>query len=252
MKVLLTRPDGQNQELADALTQKGIDFVISPLLVIKPISPIHQNNHISESDMIIFVSANAVNYANALLNHQWPKNVDYFAIGHATWKACKKIGITAKQSPEHNQQSEGLLSLAQLQSINHKKIVIVRGIGGRELLKQTLQQKGAEVHYWEVYQRQAPPINVLQCVQHWQQANIDTIFITSSAILDNLVTPFLEKNTNISNNSALANKLFSWLQACHIIVSSERAQDKANNLGFSNTSNANGANTQAMLAALNM
>jgi uroporphyrinogen-III synthase len=49
--------------------------------------------------------------------------------------------------------SEALMALPELQSLAGDKVLIVRGIGGREWLCQALLARGAEVDYLETYQR---------------------------------------------------------------------------------------------------
>ena len=79
----------------------------------------------------------------------------------------------------HVSDSEHLLELAELQSVSGQKIIILRGNGGRELIHETLSERGALVAYKEVYQRKDLPLTpVLYCKQ-WQQQNVDTPIITS-------------------------------------------------------------------------
>ena len=49
--------------------------------------------------------------------------------------------------------SEGLLAMNELQAPMGKKVLIVRGVGGRETLKEGLEGRGALVDYAEVYRR---------------------------------------------------------------------------------------------------
>jgi uroporphyrinogen-III synthase len=170
MKVLLTRPEGRNQSMVDALNERGIAHWVTPLLGVEATPPITCAPHpLAHADIIICISANAVTFAatfadSALTTHPlskvWPQ-AQYFAVGHATWEALNLLGIAALEAPEDCQQTEGLLSLASLQDIQAKQIVIIRGVGGRETLAEQLAQRGAKVCYWEVYQRVCPPLDGL-------------------------------------------------------------------------------------------
>ncbi|WP_144211447.1 uroporphyrinogen-III synthase [Shewanella donghaensis] len=236
MKVLLSRPEGRNQAMADKLQMKGVDYMVTPLLsVIATHNNI--NPHIlSQADSIIFISTNAIKFAATALNNQFP-NCRYYAVGQATADALAQYGITAEVAPEESQDSEGLLSLTSLKDIEKQHIVIIRGIGGREKIAQQLTLRLANVSYWEVYQRTSPKLDPKTVCGQWQQFGIDTIIVTSGEVLENLI-------------KLVPKELFAWLLSCHIIVPSNRVEQRAKIAGFNNVTNANGANTQAILQAL--
>lgn len=243
MKVLLTRPEGRNQSMVNALNERGIDHWVTPLLHVEATSPVRINTShpLSHTDIIICISANAVTFAdNALapFSKAWPK-VQYFAVGHATWEALDRVGISALEAPDDCQQTEGLLTLASLQDIKGKNITIIRGVGGREALAEQLTERGANVHYWEVYQRGCPPLDGQQITQQWQAFGIDTIVITSGEVLKNLI-------------NIVPKELFSWLRSCHIIVPSNRVEAQAHAFGITRVTNANAANSKAVLNALKL
>ncbi len=241
MKVLLTRPDGRNQSMIDALSERQIPFVVSPLLEVIATNDIHNQAAIEafkQADMVIFISTNAVEYAAQALNNQFPQSVTYFAVGKATFDALATYGVIAQEAPHDCQQTEGLLTLAPLQQIDEKHITIVRGVGGREALAEQLKNRGANVSYWQVYQRALPQLEP-ELPLYWQQQNIDTLVVTSGEILANLI-------------ALVPKELFDWLLACHIIVPSERVCDQALQAGFTQVTNAKAANTHAVLLALGL
>ena len=246
MKVLLTRPEGRNQSMIDALNQQGISHWVTPLLCVEATPPITTNNShpLAYADMIICISANAVSFADYALTtaHSrikgWPQ-AQYFAVGHATWEALNQLGIEALEAPDDCQQTEGLLTLAPLQDIKGKQITIIRGVGGREALAERLAERGATVRYWEVYQRACPPLNGQQIAQQWQEFGIDTIVVTSGEVLDNLI-------------NLVPKELFAWLRSCHIIVPSNRVEAQAHAFGITQVTNANAANSKAVLNALKL
>jgi uroporphyrinogen-III synthase len=242
MKVLLTRPEGRNHAMEQALTERGIPFMVTPLLAVeamedKSISPTEVQN----ADIIVFVSTNAVHFGTQALNASWPSHIQYFAVGEATFEAFAHYGIQGHKAPDDNQQTEGLLTLPGLQpeAVKHKKVVIIRGNGGREVLGKTLQQYGAEVKFWEVYRRTSPAYDAVQLVKEWQDFGIDTIVISSAESLTNLIR-------------LLPKEYFAWLQACHIIVPSIRVVDKAVVAGLTQVTDATAANSKAVLKALRL
>ncbi|MCC4834695.1 uroporphyrinogen-III synthase [Shewanella sp. 10N.7] len=238
MKVLLTRPEGRNQAMAEQLKNKGVDFIVTPLLAVAAtLSPI-EAHQLSQADSIIFISTNAVHFAAQSLKGQFP-NCRYYAVGQATADALTQYNIQAEVAPENSQDSEGLLSLSSLAEIQHQRIIIVRGVGGRETIAEKLTLRQAKVNYWEVYQRVMPKLDAQSVCSHWQAAQIDTIVVTSGEVLVNLI-------------NLVPKELFAWLQSCHIIVPSHRVEQRAKTAGLCHVTNANGANTQAVLQALSL
>ncbi|MFC3095337.1 uroporphyrinogen-III synthase [Alteromonas sediminis] len=101
-------------------------------------------------------------------------------IGSATEKLMKETGLTCK-TPEI-QTSEGLLSMPELQHVTGQHFALVKGQGGRALIKQTLQKRGAIVHEFDIYQRQLLNPGICSQPIDWHQAQ--GIFVTSQALLD--------------------------------------------------------------------
>lgn len=246
MKVLLTRPEGRNQSMVDALNERGIEHCVTPLLCVEATPPLppDSSHPLANVDMVICISANAVSFADAAFKvdtaqvKNWP-SVPYFAVGHATWEALQEKGIEALEAPDDCQQTEGLLTLPALQHIQGKHITIIRGVGGREALAEQLSARGAKLRYWEVYQRACPPLDGAAVSQHWRDLGIDTIVVTSGEVLDNLI-------------NLVPKELFAWLRSCHIIVPSNRVEAQAHAFGITQVTNANAANSKAVLNALKL
>lgn len=241
MRVLLTRPEGRNQSMAEALNDRQIPFIVTPLLEVVATEDIDSPKAIdafNHAHIVIFISTNAVEYAAKALNNQFPTSAKYYAVGKATYLALKALGIEAIEAPAECQQTEGLLTLPSLHNLDEKNLTIVRGVGGRETLAQQLTARGANVNYWQVYQRTCPAIDKT-IILSWQQQHIDTIVVTSGEVLFNLVT-------------LVPKELFAWLHACHIIVPSSRVHEQAIQAGFTQVTNAQAANSNAVLIALGL
>ncbi len=210
--------------------------MVTPLLAIEAS---HKPLRTLECDIVIFISTNAVHYAQDFLDRLQHSNIQCYAVGQATYEALIEKGIATQQAPLDNQKTEGLLSLPELQSIAGQRILIVRGVGGRETLAEQLSARGANVEYWEVYQRVCPQLNMQAITDSWQHNKVDTIVVTSGAILKNLM-------------ALTPKELFPWLLACHIIVPSSRVATQAQQAGFSKVTNANAADSQSMFNALDL
>ena len=185
LKVVVTRPDGQNQDLSEALSALGATVIKRPCLALQAYTDDSKPGlDLQRLDAAIFISANAVRFGYSRMQTLATPQ-QFFCVGSATANALHKQGVTTVLFPQQDFSSEGLLQLPDLQSVKGKQIVIVRGLGGRELLYETLQSRGAIVHYLETYQRILPKCQY--------SAEGDVVFITSTEIADNLVQLTTEK-----------------------------------------------------------
>ena len=66
-----------------------------------------------------------------------------------------------------------------MNNLQDKKVLIIRGEGGREVLKDILEEKGAEVNYGECYLRNYVPINFKQLKTEIKSFNHIYLLITS-------------------------------------------------------------------------
>ena len=78
----------------------------------------------------------------------------------------------------HQQTSEGLLALPSLSDVTEQHIVIIKGLGGRETLRETLMQRGANVSECVVYERTS--LSTPMTTQAWHTADITGIVVTSN------------------------------------------------------------------------
>jgi len=239
MKVLLTRPLGRNQAMEEQLSLRDVAYCVTPLLAVIETDESVADAVLAQTDNLLFISTNAVEFAAKKLCNNFPSHCRYFAVGQATADSLAQYNIHTISAPEDSQDSEGLLSRPPLQHVDKQSFIIVRGIGGREALAEQLLLRGAKVNYWQVYQRVIPRLNGKEITQQWKSFEIDTIVVTSGEILSNLV-------------SLVPKESFAWLRSCHIIVPSNRVELQAKAMGLGHITNANGANTQAILASLSL
>jgi uroporphyrinogen-III synthase len=192
LSVLVTRPAHQADGLCEGVERLHGRPVRYPVLEILGPADKHAARkslqQASRADLMIFVSANAVQYAFPLLPDQLPLTVDIAAVGTATASALDDAGLPPTLVPER-MDSEGLLELPALQQVDGKSVIILRGNGGRELLADTLAARGAEVAQVEVYRRSLPhrAAGTDNLIRGWSQL-VDVVTVTSRAILDNLFT----------------------------------------------------------------
>jgi uroporphyrinogen-III synthase len=232
--IWITRPRHQSAGLAASLQALGAEILLQPLLTISAYEdPQSQTRlgQLAEYKLVIFVSANALEYA--LPHMRVPiEKPDFAAIGSATAAKCSENGINVDFFPEQA-DSDGLLALPRLKNINEQRILIVRGRGGRAYLGEQLQKRGAQVEYAEVYQRQRPEVTLSPAF-----TRTDAILITSSEALMYLAELARRDKQN-------------WVFAKQLVLIHERIAGRAGELGFTlNPLVARVANDAGMVEAL--
>ena len=184
---------------------------------------LHALQQIDKYDNVIFISRNAVVWAFRLhetLSAATLSECRVGAIGSKTAAALHEYGVSAQDVPTSGFNSEHFLALDSMQAthVSGRDILIVRGEGGRELLAQTLRQRGANVTYAEVYRRGCPPVATAQSLlQRQQMRPLDVVAVTSCEGLQNLLRLL---------HSA------DWLLGTSLLVGSDRIASAARRLGF--------------------
>lgn len=188
--VLVTRPAHQAAALAQAIQAAGGDAFVFPALAVEAVPaealcvPLA---HLAEADMAIFISPNAARFGMAAIRSggTLPASASVFAVGPGTARALQEQGASGVVTPD-GQDSEALLALPQLADVAGKRVVIVRGVGGRALLADTLAARGAQVHLMECYRRVRPQADAAPLLARWQAGGIDAVTVTSAETLHNL------------------------------------------------------------------
>jgi uroporphyrinogen-III synthase len=148
-------------------------------------------------------------------------------------------GIHSAIVPANASNTEAVLEMPEFQLLNNKNCLIIRGVGGRELLANTLRSRGAFVDYLELYQRVLPTPKGSSLIKSYMLNNVfAAIFIYSTDALRHLMK-ILAKD-NIKKN----------LLAIPLIVISDRVSVVAEQVGFKKIIVANEASDQAMINAL--
>jgi uroporphyrinogen-III synthase len=223
-RIVLTRPAGQAGQLAALVRAAGGEPVLFPTLEIldtENVQPlIALVERLETFDLAVFISANAVNKALALVQSRrsWPPGLRVAAVGRASASALQRHGFPAVIVPEQGFDSEALLALPELNQVAGKRVLIFRGEGGRELLANTLAARGAVVEYAECYRRSLPQIDAAPLLALWGQGQLDAYTATSREALTNLF-------------EMLGADGRPWLQATPLFVPHERIAAAARALG---------------------
>lgn len=244
LPVLVTRPASQAEEICPALTTLGCDVIRQPMLSIEAVAESPRLNaqfmNIDGFDVVIAISRNAAEMGLQQLDQYWPLGqfnisgplgIDWLAVGPVTAEVMAGAGLNVKM-PASQFDSEGALAMPELQNVAGKKVMIWRGIGGRETLAQTLRERGAEVVYAELYQRLVPQYDE----SSWQQvlAQQPLLLVSSGQGLEAIAA----QQPRISE------------RVRGIIAPSSRVAELAKSLGFNKIQVAASAQDVDMLAAV--
>ncbi len=243
-KIWVTRPERQAAQLCRMITALQGVPVRLPTVVIRPAAPGARSPEnarlLRAADIVVFISKNAVLQARDL----FPRLVAalqgkvILATGRATAQCLQELGLTCAAYA----QAGGAESLLQTPPLSRDRtrgarVLIVRGRGGREALRDGLMAHGAAVDYLEVYQREKPNVSRADMEKIWQNERPDAVVVTSLAGLDNLValTPPPRR---------------AGLYETAVVVMSERIRQHAEATGFGRIAVASGNDDAGLVDAL--
>ena len=223
LRVLNTRPESLAKTTSDRIHSAGGIAVELPLIKIQPTDTcwINKLPTCDNIQHVIFISPNAVTcFFSALPNHKHTpfKHIPSYALGQGTQKALKQHAIFDSRLPTHP-DSEHLLMLDNLQSIQAQHILLIKGQGGRTRIQETLIHRGAYITAIDVYQRILPQYKPSDIQSLWHEDAVDIILITSETALHHLFSLFEGEAT-------------SWLCRKPCLVMSERLAKAAYQCGF--------------------
>ena len=235
LTVLVTRPEPQCGVLCAEIERQGGVAAALPAMAIRPLA----STAVENADLVVFVSVNAVEHGARLVVKGPSTRIA--AIGRATAAALVSADLQADIIPEGGFDSESLLAHPDLAGTHLTKVIIVRGEGGRELLRETFMAGGAAVETREVYRRERPivdPARLSQIESLWADEGIDFVTITSVQTLQHLLDMLSERGREL-------------LRKTPILVASRRIMEAALAAGLrSDVLVAAGADDAALIGAL--
>ncbi|WBF65740.1 MAG: uroporphyrinogen-III synthase [Candidatus Kinetoplastibacterium crithidii] len=191
--VILTRPDGLNDALEKKIKKTGINTYSIPLISIIPLEKFDKVFLPSNYDFVIFVSGNAVRlYLKEVFEKKyvsfWPPNSVVATVGPATAKVFKsskyvlpnidKIQILFPNEFGCLYDSESLfLLLKKNYSLLGKRVLIVRGVSGRNWLLDKLKESGCFVEICSIYLRKK------ELLLHSQLSTISKVYSESKEVI---------------------------------------------------------------------
>ena len=228
--IFVCRPGQAGEQLANSLCDLGINARHTPSLEIESLATTSPDTSYHK---YIFISPTAVVSSFTTQRNWLPGEARIIAVGSGTARELTKQGYETVLIPE-TFSSEGLLAMTELQSVAAQKILIIKGVGGRELLQQALTERGAEVATWSVYRRQPAQIDD----NHWQ-AYADAEFRALTCASVETLAAFEEQRQ--------ARQLSKPQQ---IYVASDRIADHAESVGYTGIIQVGGATNEQFISAL--
>jgi uroporphyrinogen-III synthase len=255
-QVVITRPRQQAEPLARGVAALGRTPVLLPLL---EISPLEDDGGLRTAlaglasyALVAFVSPNAIEAAFAHIAH-WPQGVDIAVVGEGSRAALAKYGVVegkvrihCPQDPAHS-DSEHLLRVLDLAQLAGRRVLVVRGEGGRELMPDALRGAGAAVETVAAYRRAVPSLTPeLATRLRGLLLDPNDWIITSSEALRGLVSLVDRLD---AESADLRQQLQQQLRQQRLIVPHARILDTARGLGFTRLT-LTGSGDERLLAAL--
>ncbi|MFT4173743.1 MAG: uroporphyrinogen-III synthase [Rhodocyclaceae bacterium] len=185
--IVVTRPREQAESLLRQVRAAGaraIDFAVIDIAPLEDAAPLHAlAARLGDYDLAFFVSPNAVSHAlSALPRPQWPPHLTIATVGPGSAKALREAGFDAVIVPTDRFDSESVLALPAFaeHAVRGRRIVILRGDGGRELLADTLRARGAQVDAVTCYRRRRATLDTAPLRTLWAAGELDALVFTSS------------------------------------------------------------------------
>lgn len=237
MTFLVARPSPKAQLTQIALQQAGLKANVAPVLQVNILvdSDLSEELLTDTSEILVITSTYAVDWLT-----QQALTIDlsqYYivCVGQSTADVLtNSLGSEADKMSLGNtlivpksENSEGVLALPLMQNLTNKSIAILKGEGGRDLIKKGAQLRGAEVKEFCVYRRTMKQkqgfdfnLNAIKC-----------IIVTSVEIAEACFVLF--------------DPVF--LQNIHWMVASQRIKDYAMQQGVVSISQSRGASQNAIV-----
>ena len=199
LRIVVTRPAAQADALAAMIQTAGGVPVLFPTIDIAVLTDPRELDAalgaLASFDLVIFVSANAVEQAFARLaacGLSWPVHLRAAATGPAT--AAKLAAQWLPTLPPHSVihpptrfDSEGLIAELARLKLAPQHVLIVRGTGGREWLIDHFTRAGVAVQAVASYARVCGTANPAPLLQQARHGHIAALTVTSSEGGENLM-----------------------------------------------------------------
>ena len=187
--VVITRPAGEARRLEALVREAGGAPLLYPAIEILDAPDAAALDAVIDRldrfDLAIFVSPTAVERAMTRITARraLPGALRCAAIGPGGVRALARFGVAdviAPAADNARHDSESLLASEWLQDVRGRQVVIFRGDGGRELLRETLVSRGAQVQTVACYRRGKPAFDAAPLIEACNRGTLAAVIVTSS------------------------------------------------------------------------
>ena len=192
--LVVMRPREQAESLCARIEAAGGHALRFPVIAVGPAldpAPLQAIvGRLDEFDLAFFVSPNAVDHAmRAILPQRaWPARLRVATVGKGSQRVMHGWGFAEVIAPQDGFDSEAVIALPEFaaEAVRGRKVLIFRGDGGRELLADTLRERGASVEYVTCYRRYCPEAEPQLLLGPAARGELDGLLLTSSEGVRNL------------------------------------------------------------------
>ncbi len=186
MRILVTRPAPEGQALVDALKEMGAEPIYFPTLTIVANDPnLFSQTSLVAFELIIFISKHAVRHSRVPFRQSLLAYTGRIgAMGEGTAALLAEKGVPV-DIIAHPQSTEGLLDNLSKLNAPIKRVLLIKGQGGKPELKLALESKAIVVEEANVYQR-IPVVADAERLNAIFSQPIDVVMASSGETLKNL------------------------------------------------------------------
>ncbi|KMY85716.1 Uroporphyrinogen-III synthase [Candidatus Paraburkholderia calva] len=254
--IVVTRPVGQSAALIERLHEAGFETLEFPLIDIAPVEdevPLRAaldelyGSHALRYALVVFVSPNAIDKSFITfikLDARWPVEVPVAVVGPGSIAALARNGVREpaytiiSPSTEHADprfDSEALYAAIEAyfgeSGLAGKRVLIVRGDGGREWLAERMTEAGAGVEKVAAYRR----VLTEPSMQKWER--IHALLLGDSRHAEDRHAWLLTSSEGVRNLDELAREHLTGdeiarLKRASIVCPHPRITEAARQTGF--------------------
>jgi uroporphyrinogen III methyltransferase/synthase len=212
-RIVVTRARAQAGALAERIEELGGEVIEFPTIDIQAPENFDAFDaavtKIETYDWLIFTSVNGVEPFLSRLRHVGKDlsslaHLKVGAIGPETAKRLESAGIRAILVPQRY-QAEGFLDAVAPENMRGKRVLIPRAAEAREILPETLRERGAVVDVVVAYRTVVTSNDTRPLAEFLKQGRVDVITFTSSSTVKNFVRLFDHRRlSEIAAGSAIA------------------------------------------------
>jgi uroporphyrinogen-III synthase len=225
-RILICRPEPEASRLASRFRAAGADVRILPLINREPVPETPERRtlilSLDEFSHVIAVSPFAARLLLDEIDTWWPQipmGIRWYGVGAGTAAVLAEHGLNPRKPPE-GWTSEALLALPSLNNLQGERVLLARGESGRELIRETLEARGARVTPLPLYRRFCPEYSPEQIQETVETFAPEAIITLSGETLNNLIALCANSSHNLYDRL--------------LIVPADRVAEQARAAGFTN------------------